>query len=197
MKKTFAVALLAGGKSSRMGVNKAQLKIGKKTFLEIQTEKLESLSPSQYMLLSDCLRLSGWENVTDIYEGKGPMGGIYTGLEKSREESCLFLSVDSVGVTGEVLEALIKCHTEEGNDVTILAHSDGVLEPLIGIYEKRLSNIIKENILSEKLKIVRLLNDLKEEKMIKMGTFHIPEDIICNCNTPEDYEKLINRYKFV
>ncbi|MGR3311701.1 MAG: molybdenum cofactor guanylyltransferase, partial [Candidatus Brocadiales bacterium] len=78
--------ILAGGKNVRMGGrNKAFLKIGDKSFIEHQIERLQRVfdeviisarTPEAYSHLNLPI-------ATDIIPDKGPMGGIYSGLTKA------------------------------------------------------------------------------------------------------------------
>ncbi len=74
--------ILAGGKSKRMGINKALLKIGDKTIIERTAGLMQGLfnrvllitnSPNEYMFL-------GLEIYEDIYKNIGPLAGIHSGL---------------------------------------------------------------------------------------------------------------------
>jgi len=79
--------VLAGGLSSRMGSDKANLQLGQQTLLERATT-----------LLKDCgLRkvvISGKEQISDLHEQQGPVGGIYSVLEQCRPSSMLIVPVD-------------------------------------------------------------------------------------------------------
>ncbi|MBC8551622.1 MAG: molybdenum cofactor guanylyltransferase, partial [Candidatus Brocadiales bacterium] len=70
--------ILVGGKSSRMGSNKAFLKLKGKTFIEMQIELLREMFDEIFISVNTS---SEYEYLNlpifkDIYPGKGPLGGI-------------------------------------------------------------------------------------------------------------------------
>ncbi|MBO5993889.1 MAG: NTP transferase domain-containing protein, partial [Firmicutes bacterium] len=84
--------VLAGGSSKRMGTDKALLKLGDKTFLEIQIDKLENIGIKDiiYVRSSD-EEVPKARRVTDHFTDRGPLGGIHAGLQTCENSSCLFL----------------------------------------------------------------------------------------------------------
>ena len=90
----FSMIILAGGKSLRMGTDKADLILGEKTFLQIQIEKEKQLG------IED-IQVSGYRGTQctcpvtpDRIPGKGPLGGLEICLRRAKWEKCLVLSVD-------------------------------------------------------------------------------------------------------
>ncbi len=86
MKVTSVV--LAGGKNRRLGRSKALEIIDGKSLIERVVERLEPLT-SQILIVTSPeqsgLSVVGKpEILVDIYPGKGPLGGLYTGLLASR-----------------------------------------------------------------------------------------------------------------
>jgi molybdopterin-guanine dinucleotide biosynthesis protein A len=90
------ISILAGGASSRMGRNKASLRLGRRTLLgHIRASAQDS----------------GWPHRVirrDLVPGCGPLGGVYTALATSRKETILFLSCDMPFVSGTLLKSLIR-----------------------------------------------------------------------------------------
>ena len=77
--------ILAGGKSTRMGVNKAFLKIGGCTIIEEIFSKFKNIFSRVIIIANEIERFNflGAQITPDIIPSKGPLGGIYTGLIKS------------------------------------------------------------------------------------------------------------------
>src|SRR3974390_477672 len=87
--------LLAGGKSSRMGVDKAFLKFDGRSLLERGVEALHRVCPvvaivGEASKFSNC----GVAVVEDIYRNCGPLGGIHAALTHAPAELNLMLAVD-------------------------------------------------------------------------------------------------------
>lgn len=180
--------ILAGGKSRRMGQDKAKLVWNNKTFLEWQIEKAESLG------IQDIL-ISGYRGVDckypvipDIYENRGPLGGLHACFLNAKHTDCLILSIDTPKIQIELLDAMIIQHKKDQNQVTILSHGDKI-EPLLGIYQtdnvETLEEIIKERSASVRAYL----------KTQKVGYFDYdgPEDMLANYNHMEEYLDLISK----
>src|SRR6056297_1490049 len=96
MKNFGTAVILAGGKSKRMGQNKELLNINNRRLVEMQISKLEKdfeeilviTNYPQYYYGLNCNTFS------DIIKGKGPLGGIYTGLVYSSSLHTYFLACD-------------------------------------------------------------------------------------------------------
>src|SRR5256885_1582946 len=88
-----AAFILAGGKSSRMGEDKAFLRVGGKTLLEIARE-LASTVCGHVSVVGDRARF-GPEAIEDIFSDSGPLGGIHAALTATRSDLNLVIAVDT------------------------------------------------------------------------------------------------------
>ena len=91
--KEIQAIILAGGESRRMGSDKGMLKKDGKPFVQSIIEAVKPLT-ARIMIISsnkDYKRF-GYPVYEDIVKGKGPVGGIYTGLNHSRYEYNLVLA---------------------------------------------------------------------------------------------------------
>ena len=81
--------ILAGGKSIRLGHDKVLERVGNSSLLEQVTSRIDSLSRDIIIVTAKegtILQLAGHPKlkiVSDIFPGKGSLGGIYTGLVTS------------------------------------------------------------------------------------------------------------------
>ncbi len=172
--------ILAGGYSSRMGVNKAELEIGGKTLLEIQAEKAVSAGFNE-IIVSGC-RVPGMRCVPDVFPHKGPLSGIHAGLLAAASESCLVLCVDMPLLPAEVLKELAGAHR---GGITLLAHGPWE-EPTVGIYDRSLVPMCEEILRSENTSIRVLMRQAGYRKLV----CDLEEEYLLNCNTPEDYRRI-------
>src|SRR6266496_3170841 len=88
--------ILAGGKSSRMGTNKAFLRLGNKYVIEILADLMKNIFSKMILITNEpalykFLKIDIYE---DIYKNKGPLGGIHSGLVNSQTEKNFVLSCD-------------------------------------------------------------------------------------------------------
>lgn len=170
--------VLAGGHSRRMGQDKAVLTLCGKTLLEWQIEKLRALGV-QDIMVSGASAPEGFRCVEDTYPARGPMGGIHACMKQAQNPCCLVLAVDIPLVPCSVLERLCRAHQQ---GVTVLAHSE-YQEPLIGIYDRTLTDTIESLIQKGGIRVRALENYVPWNVFEYKG----PEEFLRNCNRPEDY----------
>ena len=172
--------ILAGGASRRMGQDKAGLRLAGKTLLQRQADKLRGLGIQDVMLSgADCPALPGVRVIPDEYPGKGPLGGLHACLRAARNPAALAVSVDAPLVPAAALAHLCRSHR---GGVTVLRHGERE-EPLLGVYDRRAADAISAR-LSAGAYAVRAL-----KKTVCWSCFDYlgPEELLMNCNTPEDF----------
>lgn len=188
--QNYSLILLAGGKSSRMGSNKAELTFQGKTFTNLLIEKAR-------MLGIEKIYLSGFEKtdasvqvVWDIYPERGPLGGIHACLKAMETPYALVLPVDVPQIPVNVLELLIDGHEKysmKEKEVPFLLKHGERQENLIGIYPAEMVGFIEEEIKERSAAVHRMLKSY--------GTvwfeIEIPQWQVDNLNTRENYEHLL------
>ncbi|WP_043930135.1 molybdenum cofactor guanylyltransferase [Bacillus sp. EB01] len=183
--------LLSGGKSSRMGTNKALLEIGGKPTIERIKDELIGIF-EEIILVTNDSKQYGFLNVVtvgDEYPGMGPLAGIHAGLKASSFDSNLIVACDMPFVSGKLAETLIM---QVGNHDAIIPVFGGTHHPLFAVYQKSIIKEIESCIIGGNLRIKDLLR--------KIDTFYIDEvelqkysavaldKIFFNMNHPEEYE---------
>jgi len=137
-----SAVILAGGKSSRMGFNKAFAKLNRKRFIEIQVEELSKYFLEVMIVSNDPGLYSylGVKVVTDIIPGKGPLSGIHAELVESCHEECFIVPCDMPFILGGMGKRLIELTKGFDGVVPIL---NGKLEPLCAVYNKSCIHVIE------------------------------------------------------
>ena len=140
--KPWAVALMAGGKSTRMGQDKARLVDGAgRELWQGRLDLLRELGAGEVMI--SCredqryLAGSGARLVFDRWKEAGPLGGIVSCLEAMEAPRLLVLGVDLPGVTRKMLECLLEAAAggiPRGIPGGAVFRRDGFLEPLVAVY---------------------------------------------------------------
>lgn len=179
----FSMILLAGGNSVRMGRDKAELPFFGSTLVEFQMEKAQLLG-------IDDLMISGTKQgfVADILPDRGPLGGLHACMARAKHPYCIVLPVDAPLVPASVLRNLAQMHLQGGAQATVLRH-EGKLEPLIGVYDTTLAEVIRSMILKKGRAVHALLDRIAVRAMDADGS----EELWRNYNTPDEYERLIRR----
>lgn len=117
--KTIGV-LLAGGKSSRMGKDKALLTIEHSSMLTRSYQMLNQTSVSE-VVISRNDGESG--HFADIYPGKGPLSGIHSVAMRFVNADLLIMPIDLPLMNSETLQSLLDCGTSTGKNTRFGEHS--------------------------------------------------------------------------
>jgi molybdopterin-guanine dinucleotide biosynthesis protein A len=181
MKEKISI-IFAGGKSSRMGEDKALLPFGGySTLAEYQYRRLSILFDKVYIVAKSNKFDFEVEVIEDGYETSSPLVGIVSIFESLEVEELFILSVDAPFVDRETIERLYAQHTT--TDVTIASSPHGV-EPLCGIYRRSVLPKAKHFLEQNNHRLQALLQSL--------NTQIIPfdrEDIFMNLNHPQEYHE--------
>lgn len=177
--------ILAGGQSKRMGQEKASLLWKDKRLVD---HAVETLSPlCQELLISSNnsdLIVRELEILPDRYKNIGPIAGIEAGLSKAANDICIIVSCDTPLLPTEMFQYMIEEHHDF--DISLAAH-EGINEPMIGIYSKRVYPVIREAIENGENKpptIIRM--NRWQEINIHKGLNFYSADMFRNLNRPED-----------
>ena len=189
----ISAGILAGGKSSRMGENKARLKYKKETFLEIVAKECEDFY--EVMVSVDDkekYRDLSYRLVQDEKREYGPLEGIYQLLRASKTEYVLVVATDMPCIRKDVLNKLAGHITGE-EDCLILC-VNGKIQPLCSIYSKKMLSALEQ--LREKDEHrPRELYKLVLAKYIELEELGGDPAVIDNINTKNDYEKMLEHLK--
>ena len=180
--------ILAGGKSTRMGADKAFLRWREDTLLD-RALKLARAVAGEVRIVGDPEKFGsfGCVVVEDVYRERGPLGGIHAALSGSGSELNLMLAVDLPLLKAEFLNYLINQAREAGATVTFPSAAGG-LQPLCAVYRREFAITAEESLRAGKNKIDPLFAKVKtrvidEEEFARAG---FSAEMFRNVNTPED-----------
>ena len=185
----FSAAVLAGGRSTRMGTDKAGLPFMGMTLAAYQAEKLKALGLTDLMLSGCRQEIPGARCVPDELPARGPLGGIHACLGEAAHDAVLFLSVDVPLVPVETLRTLLDAHTD---GITLLS-VDGAPQPLIGVYDRSLRSAAEEILKSDYTAVRRLFEKYPPRLVEYTGN----PWLMRNCNMPEDYEFILDMIPYL
>src|SRR5215471_15241665 len=137
MKSTIDVTafVLAGGKSSRMGSDKAFVRLGEANLLS-RALRIAGTVTSAVRIVGDAKKFESFGQVVeDVYPDRGPLGGIHAALSSTATRWNLMLAVDLPFVRTELLSYLIS-QARESDVIVTVPQVDGGLQPLCAVYQR-------------------------------------------------------------
>lgn len=188
---TKALVILCGGKSSRMGTDKAFLPFGADSLLRYQAARFRPYFDKIYVSVQDkqykdfdYYAYCGCEELPDLYPDMGPMGGLYSCLSQAPEDILYFNAVDTPFSDPKLAADL--CQTLEEHpeySSCLLKNPRGEIQPLQGAYSKAVLPVLKQR-LSEKRLAIRSI--FKQCPPYVYEKFHQEEQFF-NMNDPQTY----------
>ena len=178
----LTVQIMLGGLSTRMGQDKALVKLGGKTLLERALDRWSGYGAALQLSVGAAERKSlapaGIAAVADVYPERGPLGGLHAGLHDCTTELMLVVAVDSPYLTQAHADRLLEAiGTADACVYTI----DGKPQPLFGLYRRSCMTPAETLILHGDHRMSNLLS--------WVNTVTIPVEDSApfrNLNTPED-----------
>ena len=156
--------VLAGGKSLRLGYDKVLETVGNRSLLQLVVSGVASLGceviivATSKQTVPQSIDYSRLKVVTDIYPGKGPLGGIYTGLTTSTSFYNLVVASDMPFLNQTLLRYMIQL---AANFDLVVPRVGNLVEPLQAVYAKSCLAPIKRMIKQDKLSVSQLFRLVK------------------------------------
>jgi molybdopterin-guanine dinucleotide biosynthesis protein A len=186
--ETMSAVVLAGGRSRRMGTDKALLMCGEKNFLETILRTL-SMFPDVMISAADTESYKGTHArvVADIYRDAGPVGGIYSSLVASERDYLFVTACDTPLLSASLIGEI--CRAAEGCQCCVAREENGRVHSLCGVYHKSMIPIFKDQIENLRYKIA-LAYDKVRFKYLDLSPRQAAE--LRNFNTEAEYMELMN-----
>ncbi len=186
--KNFSAAVFAGGASTRMGTDKAFLRIGDELLIERQIRCLREAGAAQLVISGrvgvDYSRF-GLAVVHDERPDCGPLAGLAAILKAAYFEKTLVLAVDMPAMTPPLLKKIVTLSEDELGCVPV---DDRGFEPLAAVYSKQLLPLAEALLAAERYSMQEFVMEALERGLVR--TLQIePEDRLhfINCNWPSDW----------
>jgi molybdopterin-guanine dinucleotide biosynthesis protein A len=181
--------VLGGGKSTRMGRDKASLAYHGKPQIVYAWELLQGLGIEAFVSCradqADAENFRGLPQIHDRFLGFGPMGGILSALLSRRDAAFLVLACDLPHLDAETLSALIAARDPSKIATAYLGH-ENLPEPLCAIYEpsaySALLGFVGQGLHCPRKSLIR--SDIRT-----VAPAH--EHALANVNRPEEYEEAV------
>lgn len=183
----LTLAVMAGGKSSRMGENKSFVQIGGKPMVEHVLERLTGLGDETILIANqpEPYAYLGLPTYADIYTEHGPLAGIYTAVFHANHPHVLIVATDMPHLNRSLLQYMISLRNEAD---LIVPRWQKFPEPLHAIYSKTCLPAIKEKLEARQLKITAFFGrvNVRFIERAEIERFDSDGRSFANINTPDE-----------
>ncbi len=188
--------VLAGGRSSRMGRDKALLELDGKPLLQRAVEKLRTVCVSTFILSSrEELAVFG-PLVRDLHPGCGPLGGMEAALLHTQTAWSLFLAVDMPFVPVAFLAEWVRRVLLNPHGRVSLFTVDMIPQPTMCMVHREAAPFIQRAVEAKQYRVLTVLEEAARDLAARSGT-PLGEVLLeraiggqgyfANLNTPEDF----------
>ena len=182
-------AILAGGKSSRMGTNKALLNFEGRPFVAHVASTLQDVFERVVLVTNDPsgYEFLGLETFGDIYRDCGPLGGIHSALVNAGSADIFVIACDTPFVTRDLVRYIIGFDSNARARIPSLNQQ---LHPLCGFYTRDCLSAIAERLESRRLRVLDFVESIQAEVIpISPDLPFYRENLFNNFNAPEDFSR--------
>lgn len=188
---SFDAVLIAGGRSTRFGEDKAFVDWKGRPLYAHQLQMLASLRPTAMWLSTNAEQpfpqvLESVSRLVDEEPDQGPIGGLVSVFRESKADRILVLGVDLPCMSPEYLNSLLDFGTG------VVPHNGDFWEPLAAVYPRKDMLALLENHLSQgNRKLQSVLHEAFDAGLItRLAIGPDEEPLFQNINTQEDLEAL-------
>ena len=171
--------VLAGGRSSRMGRDKARL--------PFRGGDLVSAVAGAVAHAAGSVTLVGHPelpSIPDRYPDGGPLGGILTALHHTAADWNLIVACDMPEVSAAFLAGLLARAIQSPADVLLPAGPDALPQPLCAVYRRRSGAVMEDHFVRGVRRVTEALAGLEVEPVAVAELLYFQ-----NVNTPEDWAR--------
>jgi molybdenum cofactor guanylyltransferase len=187
------VFVLAGGQSTRMGSDKALLRLEGETLLERALQLAKAVgAPARIVGARERYAEFGAEVVEDEFPNCGPLAGIHAALGASDTELNIVLAVDTPMVTADFLRYLVHRAQAQSDALATVPDADGGIQGTCAVYRRPFRAVAAQQLSKGKYRITDALALVRveyvEENEIRDAGFD-PAKIFANLNTPAEFAR--------
>jgi len=178
--------VLAGGRSSRMGHDKALIEVESRTMLDRALDKLERQCAELFVIGEpEKYGHVGPFVIADEWPGKGPLGGIATAMRYASNDRLLVIACDMPGLNDSLFD-LLKAQLGHATDAVVPRHA-GLIEPLAAAYHRSAQPVFRRCVELDVLKMSDALSQVRTNFVeVIPGQDGWPADLFRNINAPSD-----------
>ncbi|MBM3312407.1 MAG: molybdenum cofactor guanylyltransferase [Candidatus Aminicenantes bacterium] len=197
--RPMTLVVLAGGRSRRMGQDKALLPVPGGVLLGRTIASLAGFFDEVVVSVSTPPRTSGLEGpvlssargarvviAVDAVRRQGPLRGILTGLRAARNEASFVLAGDMPDVSLAAARSVIR--KSDFVDCAVAVGTSGLVEPLFGVYKRTCIPAIEDLLAAGRRSVLDLFAVIRTAE-VALGLGLMPPNI----NTPDEYRAYLKK----
>jgi molybdenum cofactor guanylyltransferase len=189
--RDVCAVILAGGKSRRMGSNKALLDIGGKPMIQLLIDRIRPVTDRILISSNDCLsyRFLDFPVIPDHFAGHGPLAGFHSAMIQNVCSLYIMLACDLPNLKTPLLRKLVSM--AEGYDAAIPRTRDGLAHPLCAVYRRTCLPSVEHALERGANKVIEIfLDDSLAIRWVDPDEGKFKDTDLANINTPEDLRRL-------
>jgi len=183
-----AAFILAGGKSTRMGTDKAFVMLNGRTLLQHALDLVSAVTANVRIVGAASKFQQFAPVVEDIFSGCGPLAGIHAALQSSASELNLILAVDVPLVPLDLLRYLLTQALSHRDAIAIVPRTGQGWQPLCAVYRREFFHAAEAALRAGNYKIDRLFSKIRvlavDER--ELAAFGFSPQAFRNLNTQEE-----------
>ncbi|MCA9971231.1 MAG: molybdenum cofactor guanylyltransferase [Anaerolineales bacterium] len=181
----ITLAIMAGGKSSRMGQDKSFVPFEGQPMIERVLQRVAGLAAEQILITNnpDAYAHLGLPMFGDVYVDHGPLGGIHTAVRHAAHPHCLVVACDMPWLNPALLAYMLSLR--HAADV-VVPRWDRYPEPLHAVYGKGCLPAIEAKLQAQQLKITGFFGQVAVRfvERAEIERFDVDGRSFTNVNTP-------------
>lgn len=184
-----AAFVLAGGKSTRMGSDKAFLVFDGNTLLARALESARSVT-RDVRIVGSAEKFAAFAPVVeDVFRDCGPLGGIHAALRSSQAELNLVLAVDMPFASPELLQYMVT-RASHSDRIATVAQAGGGWQPLCAVYRREFADIAENSLRTGHYKVDALFGNSTVQSVSEseLATVGVASQLFRNLNSINDME---------
>jgi molybdopterin-guanine dinucleotide biosynthesis protein A len=186
MRDEIVGVILAGGKSSRMGKDKALLDIRGTPLIKLVTETIKQVFGRVIVVANDAqaYQFLGLEVVPDVFKECGPLGGIHAAFVHSDSSSVFITACDTPCISPDLIRYILSFPSQKSVKIPVAAECE---HPLCGVYHRDIFPALVHRLEQKKLKVLDFLEEISYERIpITSSLSFYKSDFFININTESD-----------
>lgn len=190
---TFSIAINAGGKSSRMGTDKAFVPIAGMPIIEHIWGRVQQLGQTETFIIAnkpEAYQQFGCPIYGDVLPDSGSLGGIYTALHHSQSDYTLLLACDMPFIAPPLIRYMWSLAQDASFDV-IVPRVNQYPQGFFALYHKNCLPHIHEKLTQKAFKVIGFYDAVRVRYVDEpeYQPFIEPEKTFFNVNTPDDLQQ--------